>query len=86
MLPYINAACKEKMEKCLHSAKETIESIYETYRDHVYFRTWSALILIHFKYYQLTYSKQVLQHNIHVVRRVNHSHIHRLRSIGSRKA
>lgn len=30
----------ENIQKCLSSAKETIEIIYETYRHHDFFRTW----------------------------------------------
>lgn len=38
---------KENIQKCLGSAKETIEIIYETYRHHDFFRTW---------YYNTTYT------------------------------
>ena len=40
MEPETAALCKVNVLKCLESAKQTIETIYETYRDHVYFRTW----------------------------------------------
>lgn len=33
---------EENIQKCLGSAKETIEIIYETYRHHDFFRTWSV--------------------------------------------
>ena len=35
-------AVREGIQKCLGSAKQTIEIIYETYRHHDYFRTWQA--------------------------------------------
>ena len=38
---------QENISKCLESAKQTIEIIYETYRHHDFFRTW---------YYNTTYT------------------------------
>ncbi|KAK0108714.1 hypothetical protein ONS96_002561 [Cadophora gregata f. sp. sojae] len=40
MEPKDATLCKENVTKCLESGKETIETIHETYRNHVYFRTW----------------------------------------------
>lgn len=31
---------KENVAKCLDSAKQTVDIIYETYRHHDFFRTW----------------------------------------------
>lgn len=33
------------IQQCLDSAKKTIEIIYETYKHHEFFRTWSVLLL-----------------------------------------
>ena len=36
----ITPAAQQCIQKCLDSAKETIDTIYETYRHHDFFRTW----------------------------------------------
>lgn len=33
-------AAQQYVQKCLDSAKETIDIIYDTYRHHDFFRTW----------------------------------------------
>lgn len=42
-----SSVCQENISKCLESAKQTVEIIYETYRHHDFFRTW---------YYNTTYT------------------------------
>lgn len=32
--------CAEFIQKCLDAAKRTIETIYQTYQHHDFFRTW----------------------------------------------